>query len=67
MHLFKNKMTALNLASHYNSLRPDWKNRIDYHPVSDFLDSLHTKGILKVAGHDADGMCVYEFNKEGGE
>ena len=37
-------------------------DNIDWHKVSNYLDGLYTRGILRVVGFDKDGMTIYKLS-----
>jgi hypothetical protein len=40
-------------------MHQQWGIKLDWHEMSMALDSLNTKGEVKVVAHNRDGMCRY--------
>jgi len=45
------------------SLMRQVDSSVNWHEYSNYLDQLHTKGILKVAGHTDAGLELYRLSR----
>ena len=54
------KFTAIDLFRMYQKIMLE---SVNHHEFSYLLDELHLKGILKVTGHNRDGMTEYSIDR----
>jgi hypothetical protein len=56
------KMTTITAMTCMEAFLKEYQVRIDWHYFSNYLDELHTKGLLKIV--DPGGMTGYALNSE---
>ncbi len=54
------QFTAIDMMRTYQKIIHE---SIDWHEFSDYLDNLHTKGVLVCIGHTNDGMTKYNLDR----
>lgn len=52
----KSRFNAFDLMHSYQKI---FQSHVDYHEFSALLDQWNTQEIVKVVGHNSDGMCIY--------
>lgn len=57
------KMTKIDAIQCSNQFQKDYQTRINWHEFSNYLDELHSKGILELIGHNSGGMTQYKLNR----